>query len=325
MLPDIDGLEVCRRIRAPSSDTVPVLMLTARGDADGPHRRPRARRRRLPAQAVRAARAAGAHPRHAAPARAARRRRPTTCCASAASRSTATRARVAVDGEPARPHLLPVRPAGRAGRARRPRAVARPDHGRACKGDELEAFDRSIDVHIARIRAAIEDDPKNPRAHPHRARRRLRVRASSRTTAADAPAVPACLLRASWRRSSCSRSWLALVWHSRERRRAGPGAPEGAAGDAGRRDVPVGADAAREQARRSGLARTCACRSRLSEPGDGASIVPGGGTASVPGRARRTWRMAARGGPRGRLAPPRRPRLRGAPGRGASATRSVAC
>ena len=31
MLPDLDGLEVCRRIRA-RSDT-PILMLTARGDA----------------------------------------------------------------------------------------------------------------------------------------------------------------------------------------------------------------------------------------------------------------------------------------------------
>ena len=29
--------------------------------------------------------------------------------------------------------------------------------------DTLEAFDRSIDVHISRIRAAIEDDPKKPR------------------------------------------------------------------------------------------------------------------------------------------------------------------
>ena len=31
------------------------------------------------------------------------------------------------------------------------------------KGEELEAFDRSIDVHISRIRSAIEDDPKRPR------------------------------------------------------------------------------------------------------------------------------------------------------------------
>ena len=31
------------------------------------------------------------------------------------------------------------------------------------KGEQLEAFDRSVDVHISRIRAAIEDDPKKPR------------------------------------------------------------------------------------------------------------------------------------------------------------------
>src|SRR5207244_5377404 len=31
------------------------------------------------------------------------------------------------------------------------------------KGEALEAFDRSIDVHISRIRAAIEADPKKPR------------------------------------------------------------------------------------------------------------------------------------------------------------------
>jgi DNA-binding response OmpR family regulator len=33
----------------------------------------------------------------------------------------------------------------------------------ALKGHPLEAFDRSIDVHISRIRAVIEDDPKNPK------------------------------------------------------------------------------------------------------------------------------------------------------------------
>lgn len=31
------------------------------------------------------------------------------------------------------------------------------------RGDTLEAFDRSIDVHISRIRAAIEDDPRTPK------------------------------------------------------------------------------------------------------------------------------------------------------------------
>ncbi len=33
----------------------------------------------------------------------------------------------------------------------------------ALKGHPLEAFDRSIDVHISRIRSVIEDDPKVPR------------------------------------------------------------------------------------------------------------------------------------------------------------------
>jgi DNA-binding response OmpR family regulator len=31
------------------------------------------------------------------------------------------------------------------------------------KGEELEAFDRSIDVHISRIRAVIGEDSKQPR------------------------------------------------------------------------------------------------------------------------------------------------------------------
>jgi DNA-binding response OmpR family regulator len=31
------------------------------------------------------------------------------------------------------------------------------------KGEALEAFDRSIDVHVSRIRAAIEDDPRHPK------------------------------------------------------------------------------------------------------------------------------------------------------------------
>jgi DNA-binding response OmpR family regulator len=31
------------------------------------------------------------------------------------------------------------------------------------RGEAIEAFDRSVDVHIARIRAAVEDDPRNPK------------------------------------------------------------------------------------------------------------------------------------------------------------------
>ena len=31
------------------------------------------------------------------------------------------------------------------------------------RGESLEAFDRSIDVHVSRIRAAVEEDPRHPR------------------------------------------------------------------------------------------------------------------------------------------------------------------
>jgi DNA-binding response OmpR family regulator len=48
--------------------------------------------------------------------------------------------------------------------ARHPgRVLSRDQIMDALKGHPLEAFDRSIDVHISRIRAVIEDDPKTPR------------------------------------------------------------------------------------------------------------------------------------------------------------------
>ena len=31
------------------------------------------------------------------------------------------------------------------------------------KGEDYETFDRSIDVHISKLRAKLEDDPKEPR------------------------------------------------------------------------------------------------------------------------------------------------------------------
>src|SRR5258706_8456446 len=43
------------------------------------------------------------------------------------------------------------------------RFIARDTLMAAVKGEQFEAFDRSIDVHVSRIRAAIEDDPKKPR------------------------------------------------------------------------------------------------------------------------------------------------------------------
>ncbi len=58
MLPDFDGFETCRRIRAVSD--VPDLDAHGQRRGDGPHRRAGARGRRLSAQALQSARAAGA-------------------------------------------------------------------------------------------------------------------------------------------------------------------------------------------------------------------------------------------------------------------------
>jgi two-component system phosphate regulon response regulator OmpR len=43
------------------------------------------------------------------------------------------------------------------------RVLSRDQLMRMTKGEDLEAFDRSIDVHISRIRSLIEDDPKHPK------------------------------------------------------------------------------------------------------------------------------------------------------------------
>jgi DNA-binding response OmpR family regulator len=46
---------------------------------------------------------------------------------------------------------------------RKGRVLSREQLMEAVRGAELEAFDRSIDVHVSRIRSAIESDPKRPR------------------------------------------------------------------------------------------------------------------------------------------------------------------
>ena len=90
-----------------------------------------------------------------------RRPRPTKCCASAGWRSTSARARRASTASPATSPATSSsccrcwrRPPGACCRATRSWTRLR--------GHPMEAFDRSIDVHISRIRAAIEDDPKKP-------------------------------------------------------------------------------------------------------------------------------------------------------------------
>ena len=158
MLPDIDGLEVCRQLRASSSE-VPVLMLTARGDtmdrvvgleigADDYMPKPFEPRELL------------------ARLRAILRRRPSARDSDVLrfgrlEIDRGARA-VRVDGTErsltSHQFTLLVALAEKAGRV-----LSRDSLMDLVKGETLEAFDRSIDVHVSRIRAAIEDDPKKPR------------------------------------------------------------------------------------------------------------------------------------------------------------------
>jgi DNA-binding response OmpR family regulator len=158
MLPDLDGFEVCRRVRAASD--VPVLMLTARGQdedrivglelgADDYLPKPfnprellarlRAVLRRTRPQAGRSA--------------------PLVFGRLEIDRD----ARVArVDGVE-RP-LTSYQFALLLALAESPgRVLAREALMARAGRDVAEAFDRSIDVHVSRIRAAIEDDPRHPR------------------------------------------------------------------------------------------------------------------------------------------------------------------
>ena len=163
MLPDLDGLEVCRRIRAMPGDAgrVPVLMLTAKGDpmdrivglelgADDYLPKPFEPRELLARiRAILRRRAEGAQP---AP-------KVMRFGSLEIDRDART---VTVRGNPAEltsyQFDLLAALAERAGRV-----LTRDQIMEAVRGRELEAFDRSIDVHMGRIRAAIEDDVKNPK------------------------------------------------------------------------------------------------------------------------------------------------------------------
>jgi DNA-binding response OmpR family regulator len=159
MLPDQDGLELCRTLRAESD--VPVLMLTARGDdldrivglelgADDYLGKPFNPRELLARLRAILRRRAGPAPGRTPVLRFGRLEIDKDARA------------VRVDGE-ARTLTsyqfdLLCALADSAGRVlSRERLMER------AKGETLEAFDRSIDVHVSRIRAAIEDDPKRPR------------------------------------------------------------------------------------------------------------------------------------------------------------------
>ncbi|MBK6866736.1 MAG: response regulator transcription factor [Burkholderiales bacterium] len=163
MLPDIDGLEVCRRIRAQGSEMarVPVLMLTAKGDpmdrivglelgADDYLPKPFEPRELLARiRAVLRRQQPGAEP----------ERKLLRFGSLEIDRDARL---VSVGGAPAEltsyQFDLLVTLAERAGRV-----LTREQIMEAVRGRELEAFDRSIDVHMGRIRAAIEADVKNPK------------------------------------------------------------------------------------------------------------------------------------------------------------------
>ena len=163
MLPDMDGLEVCRRIRAlqgPAAQ-VPVLMLTAKGDpmdriigleigADDYLPKPFEPRELLARiRAILRRRTDGAAP-------AAQTLRFGSLEIDRDART------VTVGGQPCEltsyQFDLLVAIAERAGRV-----LTRDQIMEAVRGRELDAFDRSIDVHMGRIRAAIEQDAKSPR------------------------------------------------------------------------------------------------------------------------------------------------------------------
>lgn len=158
MLPDLDGFEACRRIRTNSN--VPVLMLTAKGEetdrivglelgADDYLPKPFNPRELL------------------ARIRAILRRRTAEFDGGKVLRfgrmeiDPGSRT-VLIDGEAreltSHQFDLLVALAERPGRA-----LSREQLMEQVRGEELDAFDRSIDVHVSRIRAAIEADPKRPR------------------------------------------------------------------------------------------------------------------------------------------------------------------
>jgi DNA-binding response OmpR family regulator len=158
MLPDGDGFDLCRHLRAASE--LPILMLTARGQdedrivglelgADDYLPKPFNPRELLARLRAVLRRRRPGPPRHA--------------LLRFGRLEIDPEARVArVDGDE-RPLTsyqfdLLLTLAESAGRV-----LSREALMERLRGDALEAFDRSIDVHVSRLRAALEDDPKRPR------------------------------------------------------------------------------------------------------------------------------------------------------------------
>ena len=164
MLPRKSGFDVCRELRQRGID-VAILMLTAKTPGGGSRGRVEARRRRLPDQAVRSGRTAGARGSPAAPGAA---RRIAFRC------SRFKFGDVEVDFERAE-----VRKAGQpVNLASKELQLLRylVDHrGRVVPREELlqnvweysgDVSSRTIDVHVAWLRQKLEDNPQTPK-HIH--------------------------------------------------------------------------------------------------------------------------------------------------------------
>jgi DNA-binding response OmpR family regulator len=169
MLPDMDGLEVCRRIRSMPGEAgrVPVLMLTAKGDpmdrivgleigADDYLPKPFEPRELLARIRAVLRRGGNSNGNGGAPADGHKVMRFGSLEIDRDARA------VTVSGNPCEltsyQFDLLVALAERAGRV-----LSRDQIMEAVRGRELEAFDRSIDVHMGRIRSAIELDAKDPK------------------------------------------------------------------------------------------------------------------------------------------------------------------
>jgi DNA-binding response OmpR family regulator len=159
MMPGIDGLEVCRRLRARSQ--VPILMLTARGDdmdriigleigADDYLPKPFNPRELLARLAAILRRSRGG----------ADRAGDVLCFGSLEIDRASREVRVAGQRREltGRQFDLLLLLAERAGRVQ-----TREQLMDALKGEEWDSVDRSIDVHISRIRQLIEVDARHPR------------------------------------------------------------------------------------------------------------------------------------------------------------------
>src|SRR5512145_1559685 len=163
MLPGVDGLELCRRIRAmPELEAIPILMLTAKGDdvdrivglevgADDYLPKP-FNPRELLARIRAVLRRAGDHPRRAGMPPFRTRELEIDFDARAASVAGRPLALTSYEFD-----LLAAlaRAAGR--------VLSREQLLDTLKGQAYEVFDRSIDVHVSKLRAKIEKDQKEPR------------------------------------------------------------------------------------------------------------------------------------------------------------------